>query len=66
MSIEAPPSLLPAKRYCDVTGLPVGSPLLCRVQLTTFKAPYKEPKSGLRYNSVEMFELIRQMACRNL
>jgi hypothetical protein len=34
--IEAPPSLLPAKKYCDLTGL---------------QAKYTDPKSKLRYYS---------------
>lgn len=44
-SVEAPPSLRPAKKYCDVTGL---------------IAPYTDPKSGLRYHSVEVYEIIKQ------
>lgn len=43
--MEAPPSLRPAKKYCDVTGL---------------VAPYTDPKSGLRYHSVEVYEIIKQ------
>ncbi|CDW99215.1 hypothetical protein [Sporisorium scitamineum] len=38
-------SLRPAKKYCDVTGL---------------IAPYTDPKSGLRYHSVEVYEIIKQ------
>ncbi|KAJ1580177.1 hypothetical protein NDA11_000046 [Ustilago hordei] len=44
-SVEAPPSLRPAKKYCDVTGL---------------IAPYTDPKSGLRYHSVQVYEIIKQ------
>ena len=44
-TVEAPPSLRPAKKYCDVTGL---------------IAPYTDPKSGLRYHSVEVYEIIKQ------
>lgn len=44
-SVEAPPSLRPAKKYCDVTGL---------------VAPYTDPKSTLRYHSVEVYEIIKQ------
>ncbi|WFD30019.1 chromatin-remodeling complex subunit ies6 [Malassezia sp. CBS 17886] len=43
-SVEAPPSLLPMKRYCDITGL-VG--------------PYTDPKTRLRYHSVEVYDIIR-------
>ena len=43
-SVEAPPSILPAKKYCDVTGL---------------EAPYTDPKSMLRYHNAEIYELIR-------
>ncbi|PWN41086.1 hypothetical protein IE81DRAFT_324907 [Ceraceosorus guamensis] len=43
-SVEAPPSLRPRKKMCDITGLP---------------APYTDPKSGLRYHSVEIYKLIK-------
>ena len=49
-SVEAPPSLLPAKKYCDVTGLP---------------ALYTDPKSKLRYHSTEIYELIRSFVSRS-
>ena len=35
---DAPPSLKPAKKYCDVTGL---------------EAPYTDPKSRLRYHNAD-------------
>ncbi|SPO41078.1 uncharacterized protein PSFLO_06560 [Pseudozyma flocculosa] len=44
-TVEAPPSLRPQKKYCDVTGL---------------IAPYTDPKSRLRYHSVEVYEIIKQ------
>lgn len=44
LSVEAPPSLRPAKKYCDVTGL---------------VAPYTDPKTGLRYHSAEVYEIIK-------
>lgn len=50
-SVEAPPSLLPAKRYCDVTGLQV------RLMLT--QALYTDPKTRLRYHSAEIYDIIR-------
>lgn len=43
-SIEAPPSLRPRKKFCDITGL---------------IAPYTDPKTGLRYHSVEIYEIIK-------
>ncbi|TNY18338.1 hypothetical protein DMC30DRAFT_61534 [Rhodotorula diobovata] len=43
-SVEAPPSLLPQKRYCDVTGL---------------EAKYTDPKSTLRYHNPEVYEVLR-------
>jgi len=47
-NIESAPSLQASgrKHYCDVTGLP---------------APYKDPKTMLRYHNVEAFHLIRTM-----
>ncbi|PWY98027.1 hypothetical protein BCV70DRAFT_238964 [Testicularia cyperi] len=43
-SVEAPPSLRPPKKYCDITGL---------------VAPYTDPKSKLRYHSVEVYDIIK-------
>jgi hypothetical protein len=43
-TISAPPSLLPAKKYCDVTAL---------------AAKYTDPKSKLRYHSTDQFKLIQ-------
>ncbi|EPY50754.1 Ino80 complex subunit Ies6 [Schizosaccharomyces cryophilus OY26] len=45
-SIEAPPSVLPQPKYCDVTGLP---------------APYTDPKTRLRYHNKEIYGLIREL-----
>ena len=42
--IEAPPSLLPAKKYCDLTGL---------------EAKYTDPKSKLRYFSATEYAQVR-------
>ncbi|WFC97188.1 chromatin-remodeling complex subunit ies6 [Malassezia brasiliensis] len=53
-SVEAPPSLLPAKRYCDITGLQV------RGQLT--QAPYTDPKTRLRYHSAEIYDIVKGFA----
>ncbi|GAA6064041.1 hypothetical protein JCM10212_001467 [Sporobolomyces blumeae] len=43
-SVEAPPSLMPPKKYCDVTGL---------------EAKYVDPKSTLRYHNPEIYEVIK-------
>ncbi|XP_024393955.1 protein EIN6 ENHANCER isoform X1 [Physcomitrium patens] len=44
VSIEAPPSMYPAKKYCDITG---------------FEAPYTDPRTKLRYSNAEVFKKIR-------
>lgn len=46
MNIDAPPSMYPAKKYCDVTGLP---------------APYMDPITKLRYASKEAFRIARNL-----
>ncbi|KAF4607476.1 pumilio domain member 6 [Pleurotus pulmonarius] len=46
-SIEAPPSFLPQKRYCDITGL---------------EAPYTDPATGLRYHDKSVYELIKTLS----
>lgn len=40
----APPSLLPAKKYCDITGLP---------------AAYTDPRTKLRYKGLEVWHVVR-------
>ncbi|KAK0473385.1 hypothetical protein IW261DRAFT_691705 [Armillaria novae-zelandiae] len=45
-SIEAPPSLLPMKHYCDVTGL---------------EAPYTDPATGLRFHDKSVYQVIKGM-----
>ncbi|KAL1915473.1 uncharacterized protein VTP21DRAFT_6597 [Calcarisporiella thermophila] len=45
-SIEAPPSLIPQKKYCDITGL---------------EGKYTDPKTGLRYYSSEVFQMVKQL-----
>ncbi|KAJ3536222.1 hypothetical protein NMY22_g6129 [Coprinellus aureogranulatus] len=44
LSIEAPPSLLPQRHYCDITGL---------------EAPYTDPATGLRYHDKSVYALIQ-------
>ncbi|KII85461.1 hypothetical protein PLICRDRAFT_115824, partial [Plicaturopsis crispa FD-325 SS-3] len=46
-SIEAPPSLLPPRHYCDITGL---------------EAPYTDPATGLRYHDKSVYELIKGLS----
>mmetsp|Transcript_782 Transcript_782/g.2538 ORF Transcript_782/g.2538 Transcript_782/m.2538 type:complete len:142 (-) Transcript_782:2247-2672(-) len=45
-SIEAPPSTIPAKKYCDLTG---------------FSASYTDPRTRLRFCSPEAFRFIRSL-----
>ncbi|KNC99282.1 uncharacterized protein SPPG_05536 [Spizellomyces punctatus DAOM BR117] len=45
-NIEAPPSFLPQKKYCDVTGL---------------EAPYTDPKTRLRYHNADVYQFIRSL-----
>lgn len=45
--IEAPPSLLPPKKYCDLTGLP---------------AKYTDPKTRLRYFSAQEYVQVRYLS----
>ncbi|KAI0764722.1 hypothetical protein C8Q74DRAFT_1370642 [Fomes fomentarius] len=46
-SIEAPPSVLPQRRYCDITGL---------------EGPYTDPATGLRYHDKSIYELIKALS----
>ena len=46
MSLDAPPSVKPKKKYCDITGL---------------RAPYTDPKTGLRYHDKEIFQVVRSL-----
>ncbi|EKM53188.1 uncharacterized protein PHACADRAFT_124649 [Phanerochaete carnosa HHB-10118-sp] len=43
-SIEAPPSVLPQRKYCDITGL---------------EGPYTDPATGLRYHDKSIYEMIK-------
>lgn len=43
-SIEAPPSVLPQRKYCDITGL---------------EGPYTDPATGLRYHDKSIYETIK-------
>jgi len=46
-SIEAPPSVLPQRHYCDITGL---------------EAPYTDPATDLRYHDKSVYELIKGLS----
>ncbi|CAI7867000.1 unnamed protein product [Closterium sp. NIES-54] len=46
VTIEAPPSMYPAKKYCDITGL---------------EAPYTDPHSKLRYANPAAFAIARSL-----
>ncbi|TIB76278.1 hypothetical protein E3Q22_03604 [Wallemia mellicola] len=45
-TIECPPSLLPPAKYCDVTGL---------------RANYTDPRTRLRYNSIQVYDVIKTL-----
>jgi INO80 complex subunit C len=61
ISIEAPPSFLPQKKYCDITGLEVCLYLFLRHALPYLcvQAAYTDPQTGLRYHDKSVYELIR-------
>ncbi|KAF4610127.1 hypothetical protein D9613_010406 [Agrocybe pediades] len=43
-TIEAPPSLIPHKHLCDITGL---------------EAPYTDPTTGLRFHDKSIYEIVK-------
>ncbi|ORX72109.1 hypothetical protein DL89DRAFT_291344 [Linderina pennispora] len=45
-SVDAPPSLMPQKKYCDLTGLP---------------AKYTDPKTNFRYCSAEVYQILKTL-----
>ncbi|KAF8186245.1 hypothetical protein BJ912DRAFT_904912 [Pholiota molesta] len=45
--IEAPPSVIPHKHLCDITGL---------------EAPYTDPATGLRYHDKNVYEIIKGLS----
>ena len=45
-SIQAPPSLKPKTKYCDITGLP---------------AKYTDPKTGLFYFNAEVYQVVKSL-----
>lgn len=46
-NIEATPSMMPAKKYCDITGL---------------EARYTDPKTKLRYHDAEVYTIVKAMS----
>ncbi|PHZ12115.1 uncharacterized protein RHIMIDRAFT_140363 [Rhizopus microsporus ATCC 52813] len=50
-NIECPPSVLPQRKYCDITGL---------------DAKYTDPKTGLRYHNAEIYQFIRTLGVPNV
>ncbi|KAI7862020.1 ino eighty subunit 6 [Spinellus fusiger] len=50
-NIECPPSVMPQKKYCDVTGL---------------DASYTDPKTTLRYHNAEIYQFIRTLGVPNV
>jgi len=46
-TIEAPPSVIPHKHLCDITGL---------------EAPYTDPTTGLRYHDKNVYEIVKGLS----
>ncbi|KAF9042155.1 hypothetical protein BJ165DRAFT_1485924 [Panaeolus papilionaceus] len=46
-TIEAPPSVLPHRHLCDITGL---------------EAPYTHPATGLRYHDKSVYEIVKGLS----
>lgn len=46
VNIESPPSMYPAKKYCDISG---------------FVAPYTDPRTKIRFSNVDFFKRIRYL-----
>ncbi len=45
-NVDAPPSLLPMRKWCDITGL---------------RGVYHEPRTGLRYRDMEVYAFIKSL-----
>ncbi|KAF8557211.1 hypothetical protein OG21DRAFT_1505643 [Imleria badia] len=45
-SLEASPSLVPPRYYCDTAGL---------------EAPYTDPRTGLRYHDKSVYDLFKNL-----
>jgi INO80 complex subunit C len=66
-SIEAAPSILPARKYCDITGLLVPFFFLFHfnffcfwTRLWALQAPYTDPRTGLRFANAEVYRFIKE------
>ena len=62
LSIEAPPSVLPQRRYCDITGLEVRGTSESQFIVSVMEfvqAPYTDPITGLRFHDKSIYELIK-------
>ncbi|KAJ7590526.1 hypothetical protein C8J56DRAFT_933127 [Mycena floridula] len=46
-SIEAPPSFLPQRHWCDITGL---------------EAPYTDPATGLRFHDKSVYDIVKGLS----
>ncbi|KDR73165.1 hypothetical protein GALMADRAFT_251737 [Galerina marginata CBS 339.88] len=46
-TIDAPPSVIPHKHLCDITGL---------------EAPYTDPATGLRYHDKSVYEIVKGLS----
>lgn len=68
-SIEAPPSVLPQRRYCDITGLEVNISLALAICVAAnpccVQGPYTDPATGLRYHDKSIYELIKGLVGLN-
>ncbi|XP_057823124.2 protein EIN6 ENHANCER [Cryptomeria japonica] len=47
LNVESPPSMYPAKKYCDISG---------------FVAPYTDPRTKLRYANIDVFKSVRYLS----
>jgi INO80 complex subunit C len=64
LSIEAPPSVLPQRRYCDITGLEVRETSESRFIVFMMKlvqASYTDPITGLRFHDKSIYELVKSL-----
>jgi hypothetical protein len=68
-SIEAPPSFLPQRKYCDITGLEVHTPAPPQLNIlmmnSSFQALYTDPATGLRYHDKSVYEHIKGLVRRS-
>jgi INO80 complex subunit C len=64
-TIEASPSVLPQRKYCDITGLEVRLHIFIREHAVEdcLQAPYTDPATGLRYHDKSVYEHIRGLVC---